>query len=89
MIGSLSQLLHARNVIDSLLRKLNSSGQDSPSKEESIHARSTVPLVRSGKPLSEAEHLGKSHARNAKNRHHPTIQSDQQGGLSNPTGGKL
>ncbi len=88
MIGSLSQLLHARYVIDSLLRKLNSSGQDSPSKEESIHARSTVPLVRCGKPLSEAENLGRSRARDAKNRHRPSIQADQQGGLSDPTGGK-
>jgi len=50
-IGSLSHLLHARNVVDSLLRKIDSSEQVPliPSKEEIERATPTRPLARSGK----------------------------------------
>ena len=56
-LGSLSHLLHTRKVVDSLLRKTDSSEQVPliPSKEERERATPTRPLVRSGKTAPETD----------------------------------
>ena len=61
-IGALPDLLHARKVVDSLLRKLDDSEQII-SVEERKHAQATTPLARS----RTTEHLGRSRSRNPKN----------------------
>ena len=89
-LGSLSHLLHARKVVDSLLRKIDSSEQVPliPSKEERERATPTRPLARSGKTTPGTEPLGRPRPRDAKNDHRYTVQNDQQGGLSKNSGGQ-
>lgn len=82
-IGSLPDLLHARKVVDSLLRKLDSSEQIT-SKEERKRATATAPLARGG----TTEHLGKLRLRDPKNGHQYTVEADRQGGSSGAPGGK-
>jgi len=88
-IGSLSHLLHARKVVDSLLRKIDSSEQlpTIPSKEERKRATPTRPLARSGKTTPGTEHLGNPRPQHAKTDHRHTVQVDQQGHLSKNSGG--
>jgi hypothetical protein len=82
-IGSIPDLLHARKVVDSLLRKLDSSEQIT-SKEERERATATAPLAQ-GRPT---EHLGKLRLRDPKNGHRHTVEADRQGGSSGTPGGK-
>ena len=88
-IGSLFHLLHARNVVDSLLRKLDASEQAPtiPSTEERKRATPTAPLARSGKTAPRTEPLGRTRPRDPSNDHRHTVQADQQGGLSKNSGG--
>ena len=88
-IGLLSNLLHARKVVDSLLRKLDASEQvpTIPSKEERKRATPTAPLARSGKTAPGTEPLGRPRPRDPSNDHRHTVQADQQGGLSKNSGG--
>ena len=88
-LGSLSHLLHARKVVDSLLRKFDSPEQAPtiPSKEERRRATTTGLLARSGKTTSGTGHLGRPRPRDEKNGHRHTVQADQQGGLSKNSGG--
>jgi len=90
LLGTLSHLLHARKVVDSLLRKFNPSEVDSiiTSKEERRRATATLPLARSAKPSSGTKHLGRTCPTNAAKGHCPIGQADQQDGLSDPTGGQ-
>jgi hypothetical protein len=87
---SLSHLLHARKVVDSLLRKIDASGQVPliPSKEEKERATPTRPLARSGKNAPGTDHLGGSRPPHANHDHRHTVQVDQQGGLSKNSGGQ-
>jgi hypothetical protein len=89
-LGSLSHLLHARKVVDSLLRKIDSSGQVPPilSKEERERATPARPLARSGKTVPGTAPLGGARPQHAKNDHRPTVQVDQQDGSSKNSGGQ-
>jgi hypothetical protein len=90
VLGSLSLLLHARKVVDSLLRKIDASEQAPtiPSKEEKKRAKTTHPLARRENTAPGAEPLGRPRSRDAKNDHRHTVQVDQQGGLSKNSGGQ-
>ena len=89
-IGSFLHLLHARKVVDSLLRKIDSSEQVPliPSKEERERATPTRPLARSRKTDPGTEHLGNPRPQHAKTDHRHTVQVDQQGGLPQNPGGQ-
>lgn len=89
-LGSLSDLLHARKVVDSFLRKLNPFDQTpvSPSKEESGHARSAVPLAKRRTNLPKTKHLGGPQSRDTKNSDQHVGQADQPGSLPMSRGGK-
>jgi len=89
-LGSLSRLLRARKVVDSLLRKIDASEQVPliPSKEERERATPTRPLARSGKTVPGTDHLGGSRPPHANHDHRHTVQVDQQGGLSKNSGGQ-
>ncbi len=89
-LGSLSHLLHARKVVDSLLRKIDSSEQLPliPSKEERERATPTRPLARSGKTAPGTDPLGGVRPQHPNNDHRPPVQVDQQGGLSKNSGGQ-
>jgi len=88
-LGSLFHLLHARKVIDSLLRRLDSSEQAPtiPSKEEKKRATATAPLARNAKAAPGTQHLGRPRPRVASNGHRHPIQADPQGPLSKNAGG--
>lgn len=89
-LGSLSHLLHARKVVDSLLHKLDASEQATliPSKEERKRATPTRPLARSGKTAPGADPLGRTRPQHSKKDHRHPVQVDQQGGLSKNSGGQ-
>jgi len=76
LIGSRADLVHARKVVDSLLRTLNAS-EKIPSKEERERATATRPLAGRG-----TEHVGRSRSRGKENAHRPAIEADRQGGSS-------
>ena len=89
-LGSLSHLLHARKVVDSLLRKLEPSDQ-APlihSKEERRRATPTRPLARSGKTASGTGHLARPRPRDKSNGHRHPGQADPQGGSPKNSGGQ-
>ena len=76
LLGSLAHLLHARKVIDALLRKVDASEATTiPLQEETRRATATVPLVRSGK-----EHLGGPRPRDTKKGHRSFVQIDGKSG---------
>lgn len=89
-LGSLCHLLHARKVVDSLLRKIDSSEQVPLilSKEERERATPTRPLARSGKTAPGTDPLGEARPQHSENDHRHTGQVDQQGGLSKNSGGQ-
>ena len=89
-IGSLCHLLHARKVVDSLLRKLDASKQ-APlihSKEERKRASPTRLLARSAKTAAAAGNLGRPRPREKNNRHRHPGQTDPQGGSPQNSGGQ-
>jgi hypothetical protein len=90
LLGTLSHLLHARKVVDYLLCKINPSevGTIVTLKEERSRATATMPLARRAKPSSGTKSLERPCPSNAANGHCPVGQADQQGGLSDPTGGQ-
>jgi hypothetical protein len=77
-------------VVDSLLRKIDSSEQVPliPSKEERERATPTRPLARSGKIAPGTDPLGGARPQHPKNDHRPTVQVDQQSGLPKNSGGQ-
>lgn len=89
-LGSLFHLLHARKVVDSLLRKIDSSEQVPlvPYKEERERATPTYSLARSGKTAPGTDPLEGARPQHPKNDHRHTGQVDQQGGLSKNSGGQ-
>jgi len=89
-LGSLSHLLHARKVVDSLLHKLDASEQVTliPSKEERERATPTRPLARTGKTAQGTDPLAAARPQHPNNDHRHTVQVDQQGGLPKTSGGQ-
>jgi len=93
LIGSISHLLHARKIVDALLRKLDSPEQisRSASKEESTRGETTKVLARSSKHISKTADLGQSESPAPRNSHRFISQANQQNGsakgpLPNPGG---
>jgi len=82
LIGSISHLLHARKIVDALLRKRDSPKQISRSapKEESNRAKTTSVLARSSEHISKTPDLGQSESPAPRNPHHFIGQTDQQNG---------
>jgi|GEM_PF-2319087 len=88
-LGSLSHLLHARKVVDSLLRKIDASDEvPIPSKKERDRATPTHPLARSGKIAPATDPMGGTRPRHPKNDHRHTGPVDRQSGLSKNSGGQ-
>jgi len=83
VLGTVSNLLHARKIVDALLRKLDSSEQVQRNvlKEENKRATATRALVRPAETASNTGHLGRLRPTGEKNAHRSTGQTDQQGGL--------
>ena len=89
-LGSLSHLLHARKVVDSLLRKLDPSDQAPRihSQEERRRATPTRPLARSGKTTSGTGPMAGPRPRDKSNGHRHPGQGDPQGGSPKKSGGQ-
>ena len=77
VLGSLVDLLHARKIVDSFLRKFDAS-EEAPSKEERERATSTVPLAR----RETTEPMGRSRPRDAEKGHRSFVQADREDGSS-------
>jgi hypothetical protein len=84
LLGSAFHLLHARKIVDALLRKIDSSEQihSDTLKEENKRATAIRPLDQPAENTSEAGHLGRLRPTGTKNGHRSTGQTDQQGFLS-------
>ena len=82
LIGSIPHLLHARKIVDALLRKLDSPEQisRSVSKEDSNRAETTRVLARSSEHISKTADLGQPESPAPRNSHHFISQADQQNG---------
>jgi hypothetical protein len=84
VLGSIFHLLHARKIVDALLRKLDSSEQVQGNvlKEENKRATTTRTLEQSGKNTYGARHLGRLGPKGTKNCNRSTGKIDQQSSSS-------